>query len=131
MALTATSKASSRPGPFTIGGVGLVLISTVASVASVERLGATVRIRWTIGSFQQYGPEHAPTVFVLALFPALVSVLFVGAWLLRTRLERTDGLDGTRGSDEFGEFRLAYDLCTVVGLGALVAIQFLVIGLNL
>lgn len=120
------STPTDRVRRFSLGGWVLVLASIATSAASYGRLPETIRIRWTVGTYPQYGPEYAPTLLVLVAFPALIAALVLGARWLRAYLERTG---------EFGEFdgesRLLYDGLVLLGLGLVVGCQLLIVVLNL
>lgn len=106
------------------GGLALVVASVALSAASYAPLADTVRIRWTVGAYRHYGPEHAPALVVLAAFPALAAILYVGARRLETDLERTDRIDDREA------FGLVYEIGVLVTLGTLVVGQLLVVVLN-
>ncbi|WP_115864404.1 hypothetical protein [Halorussus litoreus] len=121
------STSTDRTNPYSsLGKWVLVLASVATSVAAYARLPETIRIRWTVGTYPQYGPEHAPTLLVLAAFPAVVVALALGARWLRTFLDRTGEFE------EFdGEFRAVYDGLVLLGLVLVVGAQLLVVILNL
>ncbi len=124
------STPTDRISPYSsLGSWILVLASIVTSAASYGRLPEVVRIRWTVGTYQQYGPEHAPTLLVLAAFPAVVAALALGARWLWTFLDRTGEFDEPEEFD--GEFRLVYDALVLLGLGFVVGAQLLLVVLNL
>lgn len=81
--------------PTSGGGLTIVLASLVVSIASANALGSTVRIRWSVGT--HYGPEHAPTIAVLATIPIVVGLALVVFRAGATVLERADGSDALRG----------------------------------
>ncbi|MFC4542767.1 hypothetical protein ACFO5R_12630 [Halosolutus amylolyticus] len=113
----------SRPGPLrpTAGGGLLTVLASVAvSIAAVGPLGSEIRIRWSVGT--SYGPEHAPTLLVLATFPALVAIALVGFRGLSLLLERTDEFDAARGY---------YELAALLVLLALVLTQVATVTANL
>lgn len=98
----------------------IVLASIATSLASYGVLGEAVRIRWAVGV--HYGPEYAPTGAVLAAFPAVIAVLYVGFRWLGRRLE---------GTDEFDEDRGIYELAALATLGMLVVVQVALVAANL
>lgn len=73
-----------------------VLSSTLVSVAGHEALSNTMRIHWSLGAGPYYGPEFAPTILVLGLFPALVGLLSVGGAWLAARLPLESKPPGAR-----------------------------------
>ncbi|UWG51307.1 putative membrane protein [Halalkaliarchaeum sp. AArc-CO] len=113
-----------RPGtwlrPTGVGGLLVVLGSTVLSTAAYGVLGEYVRIRWSVGV--HYGPEYAPTAIVLGGFPVVVAALYVGSTGLARHLE---------GTDEFEDVRRSYEFAVFTLLGFLVAVQTILIGANL
>ncbi|GAA0212191.1 hypothetical protein [Halobaculum roseum] len=119
------SSPTQRARSSTLGGLVIVLASIALSIASYGPLANTVRIRWMVGTYYQYGPEHASTVFVLVAFPVVVAGASIGAHWLGDHLERAVGSEGSDG------FRTLYDVCVLVTLGIVVAVQALVIVLNL
>ncbi|MFP9193935.1 hypothetical protein ACLI4Q_20230 [Natrialbaceae archaeon A-CW1-1] len=121
---TATENAVRVPST-TLGGLVIVLTSIVLSIASYSHLENTVRIRWTVGTYQHYGPEFISTLLVLVAFPVTVASLYVGARWLKVYLERSDA------SDDVEEFCAIYDICVLVTLGTVVVGQLVIIGLNL
>lgn len=78
-----------------------------------------------IGTYQHYGSEHAPTTFVLVMFPVVIGGLYIGARWLRNHLERADGIE------HFDEFRTIYDICVLLTLGTIVVGQIVIVALNL
>lgn len=125
MAATDASASSERARLTSLGGLVVVLASTVLSIASYAPLAETVRIHWKIGAYRHYGPEHAPTLFVLVVFPVIVTGLYVGARWLRNDLERSGDIE------EFDGFLPIYDVCVLLTLGVVVVGQIVVIALNL
>ncbi|MFC4437598.1 MULTISPECIES: hypothetical protein [Natrialbaceae] len=109
----------------TLGGLVIALVSVVLSIVSYSHLADTVRIRWTVGTFQHYGPEHISTLPMLVAFPAIVAGLYVGSRWLETHLERPGEID------DFDEFHAIYDICVLLILGTVVAGQLVIIVLNL
>lgn len=113
----------SRRGPIRPtagGGLVLVLASAVLSVATAGPLGTEMRIRWTVGTY--YGPETAPTAVVLAAFPVLVAIAFLGLRGLAGVLERTGEFDAARGY---------YELTTLAVLSGVLVTQVAIIAANL
>ncbi|WP_436344742.1 hypothetical protein [Natronorubrum sp. FCH18a] len=111
-----------RVRPTSIGGLLVVFASAVVSIVSYGALAETIRIRWTVGTHYQYGPEHAPAIAVLVAFPVALLGLYVGfRWLERT-LERTD---------EFEGLGILIEITAVAVLATVLAAQFLIVALNL
>lgn len=108
--------------PTAFGGILLVLSSIVVSATAYGMLASSIRIRWTVGTYYHYGPEYAPTMVVLASFPTLLAVLFVGFRWLRTRLERLD---------EFDDVQPVYELGVLAVFGMLLAVQITLIAFNI
>lgn len=125
MAANATNGTIGRMKPSSLGEVAIVLASAVLSLASYRPLADTVRIRWTVGSYRQYGPEYVSTLPVLVAFPVIVAALYIGARWLERYLERSGAID------DDDEFRVVYAVCVLLTLGTVVAAQLVVIVLNL
>lgn len=119
------TKPIDRARPTALGGFGIVLTSILTSVVAYGHLGETVRIRWTIGTYQQYGPEHAPTVIVLTSFPIVLAGIHLGARGLRTYLERSQDLQ------DVDTVRTIADICTLLVLGTGIVGQLGIILLSL
>lgn len=120
-----TTTAIDRVRPTAIGGLGIVLISIVASILAYGPLGETIRIRWTIGPSTHYGPEHASTVLMLIVFPFILTGLYLGALALRRYVERT------QDPQDVETIRTIIDLCTLLMLGIGLVSQLGLILLNL
>lgn len=106
----------------TVGSSTLTAASLLASLVAHAALPARLRIHWTLGIGEYYGPEFAPTSLVLALFPLLIAGGAIGGWLLVTAL---------RDVSEPADAR-PYDAVAVVGtLAALLAVQVVLIVANL
>lgn len=125
--------ATARSGPERTGGdddtlvltggsLVVVATSVLGSIVSYGMLPARMRIHWTLGAGPYYGPEFAPKLLVLALFPALVvGGALVGRWAV-PRL---------RTVEEFATVR-PYDALAVVGtLVLLFAVQAALVLANL
>lgn len=97
-----------------------MVISIIISIVSYNALGEMTRIRWTIGTY--YGPEYAPTVAVVAVFPVFVVALYVGFRWLRRYLEK---------AKEFESVSPYYEFVTLATLGLVVSVQILLVALNL
>lgn len=102
--------------PTALGGFVFVLVSVVAHSA----LTTSIRIRWSVGT--HYGPEHAPTVAVLVVFPVTLAALYLGSRWFRTYLDR---------DDELTELGPVYEIGTLAVFGLVLAVQLLLIVLNL
>ena len=116
--------AGGRLRPTAVGGLLVVLASVAVSLAAAPVLGDSVRIRWSVGTY--YGPEYAPTPLVLAAFPALVAVTYVGFRALAWGLERTGAFE----TDE-AFVRGSYELCTLATLTMLVLVLVVFVAANL
>lgn len=109
----------------TFVSLGIVFLSIVTSFVAYGRLGETVRIRWTVGTYPQYGPQHAPTILVLTAFPVILAGLFLGASALRTYLERT------QNSQELDRILPILNSCILLILGIVLVSQLGLILFNL
>lgn len=125
MAATTANTKPVRDRLSSLGGLVIVVTSSVLSAVSYGPLPDSVRIRWTIGTYHHYGPEYAPTLAVLVMLPVLVAGLYAGAYWLKTYLERTDG------ADDVDEFSALYDSCVLLVLGTVVVGQLVIIVFNL
>lgn len=125
MAAHTATENSIRAPSTTLGGLVIVLTSVVLSIVSYRPLEDTVRIRWTVGTYQHYGPEYVSTLLVLVAFPVIVAGIYVGARWLKAYLARSDESDDVEG------FYAIYDVCVLLTLGTVVAGQLVIIGLNL
>jgi len=105
-----------------VGGVLTVAASLLGSVVGYAVVPAQMRVHYTLGLGPYYGPELLPRAVVLVAFPALVVALAVGARLLAGRL---------RGTPEFDEARVVYDVTVLATLAVVVLVQAVLIGLNL
>lgn len=66
-----------------IGSLVAVVVSIVGSIVGHGALPAQMRIHWTFGLGPYYGPEFAPTLWILTLFPVLTIAVALGAnWVL-------------------------------------------------
>jgi hypothetical protein len=81
-----------------------------------------LRIHWTLGMGPYYGPEFAPAVVILTLFPALIAGLAVSAHWLDARLQQ---------DEQFAAVRLYYIFAMVGTLGVLFLTHMVVIVANL
>lgn len=125
MATNTSSAETSRVRPSSLGGVALVVVSIALSVASYGSLGSVVRIRWTFGTYQHYGPEYVSTLPVLVAFPVIVAVLYLCAqWILEYVRQSSE-------LERFDEFRTIYDIFVLLILGVVIASQLVIIVLNL
>ncbi len=122
IAASVSSATGGRLRPTAAGGLLVVLASIALSVAAALALGETVRIRWSVGTY--YGPEFAPTALVLAAFPVLTVLTYLGLRALRIGLERA--ADG-----EFEHVRGIYELCVLATLTTLVLSQVAFVAANL
>jgi uncharacterized membrane protein len=108
-----------RPRLADAGALLTLLASIAMGVFAYGVLPNSLRIHWG-GPY--YGPEFAPKLLVLALFPVLAGVLFVGLRVIAVQLDRFE---------EFETVRPIYDWSVVATLLFLVAFQALVVWLNL
>lgn len=106
--------------PTALGGFVFVLVSSLVSVVAHSALTTSIRIRWSVGT--HYGPEHAPTVAVLVVFPVTLAALYLGSRWFRTYLDR---------DDELTELGPVYEIGTLAVFGLVLAVQLLLIVLNL
>lgn len=125
MAANTAHTQNGRMRPLSLGGFGILIASIALSVVSYAPLADTIRIRWAIGTYQHYGPEHVSMLPVLLAFPVVLTVLYVGARWFKIHLERTDAIDG------FDEFRAIYNVCVLLALGTIVGSPVVIIVLNL
>ena len=125
MAANNASAPTERARLSSLGGLVIVLASTVMSIISYGQLAETVRIRWTIGTYQHYGPEHVSTLFALMTFQVIITGLYIGTQWLRNYLERVGRIE------DFDEFRTIYDIGVIVVLGIILGSQIVIIVLNL
>lgn len=125
MAATDAVPSTDRIDATSLGGIVIVLTSGLLSIASYGSLGATVRIRWTVGPSYHYGPERASAMLVLVGFPVVLAGLALAAMWLRTRLQRSAQLEA------FADVRIVYDGCVLLTLGAVLAGQLVLVVLNL
>lgn len=79
-----------------LGGLVTVTLSLVASIIGYATLPARLRIHWTLMDGPYYGPEFAPTVVVVALFPLAIASIGVGAYWIGTRVHHADEFAGAR-----------------------------------
>jgi len=94
------------------GSLLVVAASVLGSIVSYGMLPARMRIHWTLGAGPYYGPEFAPKLLVLALFPVLVTGgAIVGWWAVR-RLRTVEKVVAVR----------PYDALVVVGTLALLLV---------
>lgn len=105
-----------------LGGLAAVLLSVSVSVVGYGVLPGRLRIHWTAGMGPYYGPEFAPSLLVLALFPALVAGIAVGAYWLAAWLHRFE---------EFGAVRPYYVASVLGTLAILLGSQGALIAANL
>lgn len=125
MSENTTGAGIERTQPTSLGGSVIVIISIVLSTISYGPLADTIRIRWTIGTYQHYGPESVTTLPVLVAFPVLVAGLYIGARWLKTYLECNDSIGDSV------EFNAIYDICMLLTIGTVVVSQIIIIVLNL
>lgn len=121
MTAQSTNDTTTAIRPTAIGGLLVVLASVVVSIVARGVLTETVRIRWTVGTHYHYGPEHAPTVAVLAAFPIALLVLYAGFRWLGRSLERVDEVD---------DLGIVLELTALAVLATVLAVQLLIVALN-
>lgn len=105
-----------------LGSVAATLVSALVSVLAYGPLPDSVRIHWTLGAGEYYGPEFAPTALVLGLFPVAVALAALVGWSVGATLERVDGFDAVRP---------LYAAAVLSTLTVLVATQAVVVWANL
>lgn len=107
-----------------LGPVGLALVgcSVLVALVGYGALGDRMRIHWTLGLGPYVGPEHAPTVLVLAAFPLLVAATFLGFAALAAVL---------RDVPEFGAAEPYYRAAALGTLAMLVLAEAALVALNL
>lgn len=105
-----------------VGSAAAVLTSVLVSVLASGPLPDSVRIHWTLGAGEYYGPEFAPTALVLGLFPVSVGLAALVGWSVGATLERVDGFDAVRP---------LYAAAVLSTLTVLVATQAVVVWANL
>lgn len=125
MATNTVPAVTSRMRPSSLGEAALVLASVALSVMSYGPLENTVRIRWTVGTYQHYGPEYIATLPVLVAFPVLVVVLYIWSrWFMQYARWSSE-------LESFDELSTIYDVFVLLILGLVVASQLIIIVLNL
>lgn len=107
---------------FAGGSLGMALLSAVGSIIAYGMLPAQIRIHWTLGMGPYYGPEFAPTVLILILFPVLIAGTAVLASSVDVLLDH---------SAEFAAIRPYYVVAMFGTLGILLSSHILVIVANL
>lgn len=114
---------NSGSGPVLVGGsLGMVLLSTIGSIIAYGMLPEQMRIHWTLGMGPYYGPEFAPTLLILTLFPLIVFGTAVLACVADALLNETA---------DFAAVRQYYVVAMLGTLGVLVGSQLLLIVANL
>lgn len=106
-----------------LGVAGTVLASIALGVATYGALPSTLRVRYTVGPGVHYGPETLPTALVLAGVPVAIVAgyaLFKGVGVALARRETA-----------FEPVRPLYDLAAAAALVSLLAVEALLVGLNL
>lgn len=73
-----------------------VLLSTVVSSTAYGLLPNQIRIHWTLGMGPYYGPEFAPTIVVLTVFPLLVAVTALGGYWGGVQLRHSEAFAAVR-----------------------------------
>ncbi len=104
------------------GSLATVLASVLVSALSYGPLPNSVRIHWTLGAGEYYGPEFAPTVLVLGLFPVAVGLGALLGWGLAATLSDVEG---------FETVRPLYTATVLAVLAVLVSTQAIVVWANL
>lgn len=120
-----TRSTTGDSGPATAGpvrsGLAALLASVAGSVVAFVPLPEQVQVHWALGAGSYYGPESAPKLLVVALFPAIVAALALGAYWLGNRLE-TEGVSVAN--------RREYRLAVAGTLASVLATQAIVILAN-
>lgn len=127
------SRTDSRPGraggagdgdtdrPLAAGSLALAAASGLLSLLGYAALPGQVRVHWTLGAGPYYGPEFAPKLLVVALFPVLVVGTALAARVALHRVRAAEG-PATR----------PYDTAVVLGaLALVVAVQAALLVANL
>lgn len=97
-------------------------MSAVESTVAYGVLPDRMRIHWTLGMGTYYGPETAPTVLVLAAFPALITSIALGAYWIAGRL---------RSSEAFAAVRPYYVFAVLGTVAIILGIQTIIVLANL
>ncbi len=105
-----------------LGSVAATLASALLSVLAHGLLPGSVRIHWTLGAGEYYGPEFAPTALVLGLFPVAVALTALLGWGLAATLSDVEA---------FERVRPLYAAAVLSTLTVLVATQAVVVWANL
>lgn len=95
-----------------------LVASAATSIVAFGALPDRVQIRWALGPGPYTGPEFAPKLLVVALFPALVAAIAAGAYWLGNSLDRPE----TSGSRRTYRLAVLGTLVVVVGAQALVVL---------
>jgi uncharacterized membrane protein len=104
------------------GSLGIVLSSAAGSIVGHGMLPEQMRIHWTLGMGPYYGPEFAPNLLVLTLFPVLITGTAVLAYVIDARLRDAVG---------FAAIRLYFVVAMLGTLGVLLVSQIALIVANL
>lgn len=105
-----------------LGSATAVLASFLVSALTYGPLPESVRIHWTLGLGEYYGPEFAAKPLVLGLFPVAVALTAGVGWAVGTALEDVEGFETVR----------PLYAATVLGLlGFLVGTQAVLVWANL
>lgn len=104
------------------GGFVITLVSAVGSFLAHGRLPEQMRIHWDLGMGPYFGPEFAPTLLMLGLFP-----VFIGGTAGVVNL--VDAL--LRDNEEFVAMRKFYSVAMLGTLGVLLCCQIALIIANL
>jgi hypothetical protein len=113
---------SGSSGVLVGGCLATVVVSMLGSVVASGMLQGQMRIHWTLGMGPYYGPEYAPSLLVLALFPVLIAGTAVLAYAIDSMF---------RDTTEFADVRPYYVVFMLGTLGVLLASQTLLIVINL
>lgn len=105
-----------------VGCLTLTVASLATSYLASGALPDQFRIHWTLGMGPYYGPEFAPAVLILTLFPAIVGTVAAGAWVLDALFARAEAL---------APVRLVAVLATLFTLAVLLVSQVALVVANL
>jgi len=95
----------------------IAITSVASSLFASPLLPDQVRIRWHVGTYEQWGPQYVSAELALVTFPALILVGYLGSRSLKGSISKSLDMD-------------LYEVAVFLSLGTLLCVQLLVIGLN-
>ena len=101
-----------------LGGLGVVFVSLLLSRLAATELPAEIRIRWHLGTYEQWGPATVPVEIVTIVLPGMMVLGLILSQVTSRYVRSNEG-------------RLALDLTAICTLIAMLFVQSLLIGLNL